>query len=96
MREFVETNKRSKRSTEGLVCCNKVERHFFTTDMMRFWMDNGIQVEKIHKFYEYKPSTSVSKFVDTVTKHRRAADDDPALKCAGENFKLCGNSTYGE
>ncbi len=96
MKEFLDKNNRKIADGHALVCANTAENFFFTTDLLEFYLRHDIKIEKIHVFYEYKPSTAVSQFIDTVTKYRRMADLDPSKKAAGDNFKLNGNSCYGK
>ncbi len=92
MQQFVTDHKRSTKTTTALVSCNYVERHFFTTDQLKFYWNLGVEFEKIHAFYEYKPTTAVSKFVDTVTENRRAADEDPTMQSKADTLKLNGEN----
>lgn len=81
---------------EALISANTAKNFFFTTDLLKFYMELGIEIETIHEFIEYKPTDAVAKFVDTVTQKRKEGDANELLKLIADTFKLTGNSCYGE
>ncbi len=66
-----------------------------TTPLLKFYLELGVRVDNIRTFFEYIPTTDTGKFSDKVIHFCKQGDSDPSQKCAGESWKLAGNSNYG-
>ena len=96
MQRHVRENGLSEKPRQGLVCQRTAKGYFASTDLLKFYLDLGVVVEKIEKFYEYIPTTDTGKFSDLVIHYRKEGDKNKDIKCTGDNWKLAGNSFYGE
>ena len=72
------------------------EKILLGTPLLRWYLNHGLIVTKIHQVMQYKPSTCFQPFADHVTRARRAGDVDASKKLIGETMKLLGNSAYGK
>ena len=63
--------------------------------LLKWYVEHGLRVTKIHQVVEYTPSTSFKEFGEKVSDARRAGDADPNKKIIAESEKLKGNSSYG-
>ena len=64
------------------------------TCLLKFYLENGFKVEKIHKFFEYEGSPCFEKVYSTVYEARvQATEEKDDLKATA--VKLVSNSMYG-
>ena len=64
------------------------------TSLIKFYVENGFCVERIHKFYEYQGSRCFKKVFDTVYHARvQATEEKDEMKATA--VKLVSNSMYG-
>ena len=63
--------------------------------LVKFYVDNGFKVEKIHRFVEFEGSRAFAKFHDVLYQLRvDATIEKNEAKATG--VKLVGNSSYGK
>ena len=64
--------------------------------LLRWYVDHGAVITKVHRTIDYNPAKSLSWFVEQVTDARRTGDQDKSKALLAEVFKLLGNSAYGK
>ena len=81
--------------TRTLVSSHFGEKVLLYTPLIKFYLQQGMEIRKIHQIVEYTPKKCFENFVDEVSNARRDSDKDPNKKILGECMKLIGNSAYG-
>ena len=80
--------------TEQIVQSMHAKEILLHTRLIQFYLENGFQVEKIYKFFEYEPSPCFDRVFSTVYEARvQATETKDDLKATA--VKLVSNSMYG-
>ena len=96
MKQFAEEFGFLKQPQRYLVGSLKGEKVLLLTELLRWYLEKGLVVTKIHRVIEYERAALFKKFGASVTAARRAGDVDPSLKLVADTNKLIGNSAYGK
>lgn len=70
--------------------------HLIATDLLQWYLNEGIVVTKVHLIAQYHRSKCFERFGNQVMHARRSADNDPSQKIQADGFKLIGNSAFGK
>ena len=76
MVEHVEKLGLSKKTRRLLVGGTRAYRLLLTSDLLRWYLSEGLVVEKLYQVVEYTPVRCFTQFVNQVTAARRAGDAD--------------------
>ena len=74
------------------------QKLLLATPLLKWYIDNGIIITKIHQVIEFVGKTCFKSFQEKITQTRRLADDPQHAKGAqalSNMAKQCGNSAYG-
>nr|XP_039250892.1 uncharacterized protein LOC120328465 [Styela clava]XP_039250893.1 uncharacterized protein LOC120328465 [Styela clava]XP_039250895.1 uncharacterized protein LOC120328465 [Styela clava]XP_039250896.1 uncharacterized protein LOC120328465 [Styela clava]XP_039250897.1 uncharacterized protein LOC120328465 [Styela clava]XP_039250898.1 uncharacterized protein LOC120328465 [Styela clava]XP_039250899.1 uncharacterized protein LOC120328465 [Styela clava]XP_039250900.1 uncharacterized protein LOC1203 len=96
MRQYAVDNKimsQPRRSLIGSYIGNKI---LLATDLVRWYINHGIQITHIYQFIEYEPKECFAPFRDEVSAARREGDTSPEKAILADTYKLLGNSSYGK
>ena len=63
------------------------------TPLLKWYLDHGLTVTRVHMLVEYFPERPFANFVDEVTTARKAATST-GRKILSDCYKLMGNSAY--
>ena len=74
----------------------KTEKILLYSPLLKWYLNYGLQVTKIHKYISYTSGRPFKWFPEDVSGARRAADQDKNKKQLGDTAKLKGNSFYGK
>ena len=74
----------------------KAEKILLYSPLLKWYLNHGLHVTKIHKYISYTPGRPFKWFPEEVSSARRAADQDKNKKQLGDTAKLKGNSFYGK
>ena len=74
----------------------KAEKILLYSPLLKWYLNHGLQVTKIHKYVSYTSSRPFAWFPEEVSSARRDADQDKNKKQLGDTAKLKGNSFYGK
>ena len=74
----------------------KAEKILLYSPLLKWYLNHGLQVTKIHKYISYTSGRPFKWFPEEVSGARRAADQDKNKKQLGDTAKLKGNSFYGK
>ena len=74
----------------------KAEKILLYSPLLKWYLNHGLQVTKIHRCISYTPGTPFKWFPEEVSSARRDADNDKNKKQLGDTAKLKGNSFYGK
>ena len=95
MQEHVKTFNLSEKPRRLLVGGMKASKILLSTPLLKWYVDHGLEVTKVHQVVEYIPSKCFEEFVQQVTQARRKGDEDSTQSIRADTMKLLGNSAYG-
>jgi hypothetical protein len=64
------------------------EKIMVISPLLKWYVEHGLKVTKIHQVVEYKPATCFQKFGEQVSEVRRGGDVDPGKRIVAETRKL--------
>ena len=88
-RKMIKNNKK-------LLGVMKAEKILLYSPLLKWYLNHGLQVTKIHRYISYTSGRPFKWFPEEVSSARRAADQDKNKKQLGDTAKLKGNSFYGK
>ena len=91
----ITTGRKKVKNNKKLLGVMKAEKILLYSPLLKWYLNHGLQVTKIHKYISYTPSRPFKWFPE-VSSARRAADNDKNKKQLGDTAKLKGNSFYGK
>ena len=95
MQEHAIKHNLSEKPRKLLVGGMKAEKMLLATPLLKWYLEHGMLVTKIHQVVEFQPMKCFQNFVKDVTDARRAGDLDPDKSIMADLSKLIGNSGYG-
>ena len=96
MREYAEAHNIMSQPRRSLIGSYKGEGILLATPLLRWYVDHGLVVDKIHQVVQYWPQKCFQRFGQDVSDARRAGDADPNKAIVADTMKLLGNSAYGK
>ena len=97
MRDYkINTGRKMIKNNKKLLGVMKAEKILLYSPLLKWYLNHGLQVTKIHKYISYTPGRPFKGFPEEVSSARRAADNDKNKKQLGDTAKLKGNSFYGK
>ena len=96
MKEFAEEHELLKKPRRSLIGSFTGDKITLITPLLRWYIEHGLVVNRIHQIIEYIPHTCFEKAAERVSEARRAGDADPDKSIIAEMDKLKGNSYYGK
>ena len=73
----------------------KARNIMLSTPLLKWYLEHGLQVSRIHMAIESSQMTCFQDFVNYVTDVRRKGDIDETQKVISDTVKVVGNSAYG-
>ena len=95
MQRYVEEMSMGQNPRVLLVGGMSAQEILVATPLLRWYLQHGIVVTKIHQVVEYQQKRCFKGVVQGITEARRAGDTNPDLKIMAETKKTQGNSSYG-
>ena len=92
----INTGRKKIKNNKKLLGVMKAEKILLYSPLLKWYLNYGLQVTKIHKYISYTSGTPFAWFPEEVSSARRAADNDKNKKQLGDTAKLKGNSFYGK
>ena len=92
----INTGRKKIKNNKKLLGVMKAEKILLYSPLLKWCLNHGLQVTKIHKYISYTPGRPFKWFPEEVSSARRAADNDKNKKQLGDTAKLKGNSFYGK
>ena len=96
MKEYAEEHGLLSQPRRSLIGSFFAKQRLFTTPLLKWYLEHGIEVSNVTTVLEYEPSACFKKFGESVSEARRAGDIDSAKCILAETMKLIGNSSYGK
>ena len=92
----INTGRKKIKNNKKLLGVMKAEKILLYSPLLKWYLNHGLQVTKIHRYISYTSSRPFAWFPEEVSSARRAADNDKNKKQLGDTAKLKGNSFYGK
>ena len=92
----INTGRKKIKNNKKLLGVMKAEKILLYSSLLKWYLNHGLQVTKIHKYISYTSGRPFKWFPEEVSGARRAADQDKNKKQLGDTAKLKGNSFYGK
>ena len=92
----INTGRKKFKNNKKLLGVMKAEKILLYSPLLKWYLNHGLQVTKIHRYISYTSSRPFAWFPEEVSSARRAADNDKNKKQLGDTAKLKGNSFYGK
>ena len=90
----INTGRKKIKNNKKLLGVMKAEKILLYSPLLKWYLNHGLQVTKIHKYISYTSGRPFKWFPEEVSGARRAADQDKNKKQLGDTAKLKGNSFY--
>ena len=92
----INTGRKKIKNNKKLLGVMKAEKILLYSPLLKWYLNHGLQVTKIHRYISYTLSRPFAWFPEEVSSARRAADQDKNKRQLGDTAKLKGNSFYGK
>ena len=92
----INTGRKMIKNNKKLLGVMKAEKILLYSPLLKWYLNHGLQVTKIHRYISYTSGRPFKWFPEEVSSARRAADLDKNKKQLGDTAKLKGNSFYGK
>ena len=92
----INTGRKKIKNDKKLLGVMKAEKILLYSPLLKWYLNHGLRVTKIHRYISYTSSRPFAWFPEEVSSARRAADNDKNKKQLGDTAKLKGNSFYGK
>ena len=92
----INTGRKMIKNNKKLLGVMKAEKILIYSPLLKWYLNHGLQVTKIHRYISYTSGTPFAWFPEEISSARRAADQDKNKKQLGDTAKLKGNSFYGK
>ena len=92
----INTGRKMIKNNKKLLGVLKTEKILLYSPLLKWYLNHGLQVTKIHRYISYISGRPFKWFPEEVSSARREADNDKNKKQLGDTAKLKGNSFYGK
>ena len=92
----INTGRKKIKNNKKLLGVMKAGKILLYSPLLKWYLNHGLQVTKIHKYISYTPGRPFKWFPEEVSGARRATDQDKNKRQLGDTAKLKGNSFYGK
>ena len=92
----INTGRKKIKNNKKLLGVMKTEKILLYSPLLKWYLNHGLQVTKIHRYISYISGRPFKWFPEEVSSARREADNDKNKKQLGDTAKLKGNSFYGK
>ena len=92
----INTGRKKIKNNKKLLGVMKAEKILLYSPLLKWYLNHGLQVTKIHRYISYTSGRPFAWFPEEVSSARRDADNDKNKKQLGDTAKLKGNSFYGK
>ena len=76
MKEYINCHKLLKHPRQLLVSGMSAEKLLVNSELVKFYLNHGLEVSKIHSVYEFKPSPCFKSFQEQITEDRRSGSNE--------------------
>ncbi len=90
MQGYLESQDQTFKDTRYLIGSMWGNKILLITPLLKWYLEHGLVVTKVHQVVEFSPKRCFKEFVDQISDDRRAGDRDPNQKVIAETSKLIG------
>ena len=90
MRGYLDSQDKTFKDTRYLIGSMWGKNILLITPLLKWYIEHGLVVTKVHEVIEFSPKRCFQEFVDQISSDRRSGDSDPNLKTIAETSKLLG------
>jgi very-short-patch-repair endonuclease len=95
MQNYVRENELDDTKRRLLVGGMKGKKMLVATPLLKWYLEHGLEVTRVHQIIEFTPNPCFKNFTDKISDARRTGDVDPSKAIIADTMKLLGNSAYG-
>ena len=88
MKAYTEEHNIMAQPRRSLIGSMKGEKILLATPLLKWYLEHGLEVTKVHQLIEFTPEPCFKPFRDAVSDARRAGDADPRKAIIADNMKL--------
>ena len=96
MKAYAEEHNIMAQPRRSLIGSMKGEKILLATPLLKWYLEHGLEVTKVHQVIEFTPEPYFKPFGDAVSDARRAGDADPSKAIIAETMKLGSLFEYRE
>ena len=94
MKAYAEENNIMAQPRRSLIGSMKAEKILLATPLLKWYLEHGLEVTKIHQVVEFTPKPCFKTFGDAVSDARRAGDADPNKAIIADTMKLVSSCFF--
>ena len=88
MKAYAEEHNIMAQPRRSLIGSMKGEKILLATPLLKWYLEHGLEVTKVHQVIEFTPEPCFKPFGDAVSDARRAGDADPSKAIIADTMKL--------
>ena len=88
MKAYAEEHNIMAQPRRSLIGSMKGEKILLATPLLKWYLEHGLEVTKVHQVIEFTPQPCFKPFGDAVSDARRAGDADPSKAIIADTMKL--------
>ena len=88
MKNFAEENNIMAQPRRSLIGSMKGEKILLATPVLKWYLEHGLEVTKVHQVIEFTPEPYLKPFGDALSDARREGDEDPRKAIIADTMKL--------
>ena len=96
MKAYAEEHSIMSQPRCSLIGSMKGEKILLATPLLKWYLEHGLEVTKVHQVIEFTPEPCFKPFGDAVSDARRAGDADPSKAIIVDTMKLVSLFEYRE
>ena len=96
MKAYAEEHNIMAQPRRSLIGSMKGEKILLATPLLKWYLEHGLEVTKVHQVIEFTPEPCFKPFGDAVSDARRAGDADPSKAIIADRMKLVSLFEYRE
>lgn len=88
MKAYTEKHNIIAQQSRSLIGSMKGEKVLLATPLLKWYLEHGLEVPKVHQVIEFTPQPCFKPFGDAVSEARRTGDADPSKAIVADTMKL--------
>jgi len=88
MKTYAEEHNIMAQPGRSLIGSMKGDKILQATHVLKWYLEHGLEVTKVHQVIEFTPEPCLKSFGDAVSDVRRAGDADPSKAIFADTMKL--------
>ena len=96
MKAYAEEHNIMAQPRRSLIGSMKGEKVLLATPLLKWYLEHGLEVTKVHQVVEFTPKSCFKSFGNAVSDARRAGDADPSKAIIADTMKLVSSLNIGK